>query len=619
MNILPTPVNMHQKEGTFLLSYDAHIVLDISCTNHIYHQGVILRDLIEKTLGLKLHLTRGVARSGDIFISYHTKANMNAEYYELDVTDDGIFIQGNEQSIIYGIQSLMMILEQFGANIPKLELYDYPELTHRGFYYDITRGRMPKLATLKWLADLACRYKLNQLQLYVEHTYFFRDFSEVWYNDTPITPEEIMELDAYCYERNIELIPSLATCSHMYSLLRTNQLKHLCELDDPECVKFTARERMHHHTIDISNKESFELVKQMIIEFRALFRSDKFNICADETFDMGKGKSKSFCEEHGMGKAYVSFVKRLCELSLELGCIPMMWGDIILKYPELLADFPQETIFLNWEYHTDVTEDQTKIFADANVTFYNCPGVSSWSRFIDANCSAYKNIHKMSTYVKKYNGIGFLNTCWGDYYHTSHTMFSFLGLIYGAHFAWTKTPDSMEEIDRLISLIEFGKENDGIVPLISEIEQNTLYDFNAICSFSEDLNVIENDSVSYCQDFFGRLMNDEEIIKTNAELARIKKGLASSLASLTNEKSDLLNAYILVIDGVAIFNQIGSIISQKEYFSGAVCKSKASELAKSMEQWFHYYKNLWRSVSKEGELWRITQVIEWYGNYLRNV
>ena len=52
-------------------------------------------------------------------------------------------------------------------------------------------------------------YKMNQLQLYIEHTFLFRDFSEIWRDDTPLTAEEIMELDQYCLERGIELVPSL--------------------------------------------------------------------------------------------------------------------------------------------------------------------------------------------------------------------------------------------------------------------------------------------------------------------------------------------------------------------------------------------------------------------------
>ena len=66
------------------------------------------------------------------------------------------------------------------------------------------------------------RYKLNQLQLYVEHTYLFRDFSEMWRDQTPLTAEEIRELDSYCRERHIELVPSLASFGHLCTLLSTN-------------------------------------------------------------------------------------------------------------------------------------------------------------------------------------------------------------------------------------------------------------------------------------------------------------------------------------------------------------------------------------------------------------
>ena len=47
----------------------------------------------------------------------------------------------------------------------------------------------------------------------------------------PITPEEILELDAYCKERHIELAPSISTFGHLYKMLGCKQPNHLCELD----------------------------------------------------------------------------------------------------------------------------------------------------------------------------------------------------------------------------------------------------------------------------------------------------------------------------------------------------------------------------------------------------
>ena len=77
---------------------------------------------------------------------------------------------------------------------------------------------------LKQVADILCRYKINQWQLYIEHTYLFRDLSEAWREDTPLTAQEIMELDDYCAARHIELVPSPVYLGHMYRILSTKNL-----------------------------------------------------------------------------------------------------------------------------------------------------------------------------------------------------------------------------------------------------------------------------------------------------------------------------------------------------------------------------------------------------------
>ena len=126
-----------------------------------------------------------------------------------------------------------------------------PPLPYRGYYHDVTRGRVPTLHFLKQLADKLSEYKLNQMQLYIENTYLFRDFSEVWRSDDPLTPEEIIELDDYCYERGIELVPSISTFSHLYQVLRTRQFSYLCELenscDDPFDALGQAGPPHHRH------------------------------------------------------------------------------------------------------------------------------------------------------------------------------------------------------------------------------------------------------------------------------------------------------------------------------------------------------------------------------------
>ena len=53
-----------------------------------------------------------------------------------------------------------------------------------GWFMDVTRGRIPKMAYLKELADRCSLYKINQLHLYIEHTFLFDGLSEVWRDDT---------------------------------------------------------------------------------------------------------------------------------------------------------------------------------------------------------------------------------------------------------------------------------------------------------------------------------------------------------------------------------------------------------------------------------------------------
>ena len=106
---------------------------------------------------------------------------------------------------------------------------------------------------------------------------------------------------------------------------------------------------MHHHTINTLDPESIGLIEGMIGEYMELFTSKQFNFCADETFDLGKGKSKAAVEEKGRGRIYIDYVKKLADFVISKGRRPMFWGDVILGFPELLKDLPEEIICLNWD------------------------------------------------------------------------------------------------------------------------------------------------------------------------------------------------------------------------------------------------------------------------------
>ncbi len=200
---------------------------------------------------MKLAVLRGKARTYDICLCTQqgcmgkdASSLKREQGYQLMVTKEQVIVRAEtKEGMFYGVQTLRQIIRQKGAMIPYCRIEDWPDYRERGFYHDVTRGRVATLDTLKDMVDHLCLYKMNQFQLYIEHTYLFRDFSELWRDDTPLTAEEIMELDSYCRERNIDLVPSLASFGHLYKLLRTKHFEGLCELEKAGKTHFLSGEK----------------------------------------------------------------------------------------------------------------------------------------------------------------------------------------------------------------------------------------------------------------------------------------------------------------------------------------------------------------------------------------
>ena len=315
-----------------------------------------------------------------------------------------------------------------------LSIQDEPGYPERGFYYDITRGMVPTLQTLKELADRLSFYKINQLQLYVEHTFAFRGFSEAWTGKDPLTAEDILELDEYCRKLHIELVPSIATFGHLYEILVTKTWNRFSELDTN--APFTWRDRMSHHTLNVSDENSFSVVKEMLNQYIPLFTSDKFNICCDETFDIGRGKSKELAEKNGVGRLYVDFLKKIMQYVQSKGKKVLFWSDIILKTPEFLSEIPQNTECLFWDYSPNVKEDGVRTIAQSGVEFGVCPGVCGWNVMMNLFENSYQNISKLVRFGLKYGARCLLNTDWGDFGHINLFASSMPGMAMGAALSW---------------------------------------------------------------------------------------------------------------------------------------------------------------------------------------
>jgi hexosaminidase len=604
MYILPLPQLWKEKEGLFLLNYHCRIVVTATVTAHAYEYARLLQEDLKKQLGYAPAITAGERFAGDILL--RLDSTLLQEEYHLDICGDGIcLVSGSEKGLLYGIQTLRQMVSQAGALLPCCEIKDYPEIANRGYYFDVTRGRIPTMESLKALADKLSYYKMNQLQLYIEHSYLFRNQSEVWRDDTPLTAQDILELDVYCRRLNIELVPSVSTFGHLYKALKTKTYGVYCEAPEQANEEFSFHDRMHHHTLDVSNEGSLAFAKKQIEEFLPLFTSTNFNICADETFDLGKGKSRELAENKGIQRLYLDFVKELCEFVIEKGKRPMFWGDIIASFPQAIRELPREVICLNWGYAPEQREDETKALFNAGAVQYICPGVGGWNQFINLIESSYKNITKMCSYAHKYQALGVLNTDWGDFGHINHPEFSTTGLIYGAAFSWNRKQLEFQEINRQISCIEYGDSSERFVERIAQSAQQSVFDWWHIVMYKE-----------YGDTSFATAETAARVATANEELGNLKRKLYEGLIFMKPEKRPLIKAYLVAVDGMMLFNNIGAAIAHAQSpTAGEANKGLAAEL----EYWFHDYKEIWRTVSRESELYRLQEVIIWYADLLRSM
>ena len=567
MKLIPMPRLLHQTE-------------EIIRNKSVCFNGTAVDSRLEKAIrklpghpeGLPLCLRVG---SGD------------AENYCLDVTNDGITVTADGVAgAFYALQTLRQILAN--EHVCACHIEDAPDFSFRGFYHDVTRGRVPTLDTLKELVDYLACMKVNSLQLYVEHTFAFSEYADSLEHTGYLTAGEIMELDAYCHENFIELIPSLSCFGHLYELLEKEQYRHLqtAKQDHPKHNRWY--ERMVHHTIDPLNPESFELVKSLLDQFIPLFRSDKFNICCDETFDLKNGKY----EELDTGELYVGFVKKLIEYVKSRGKQVMMWGDVLHWHPERVADIPEDVVLLNWYYGPDgdTAEKMIKLFHDGNRKQIACPATWAWNHFSEFLPISIPNITHMTRLAREYGAEGILNTNWGDFGDPCSLDMSLFGIAYGAARSWNVSSEAEATAQAADLLIYDQSGACDLLRRLSEIEQTVRYGelvylYSNLC-YPDQLKIAHRE--------------EGELQKAQQACAELRQEIDAQ----TWKKPHFRQEMLLAAEGIQVMAELSMKL-----------RGYAVTRQTDTEQWLGRYRTSWLEKNKESELSSIEKMFRFLDRY----
>jgi hypothetical protein len=405
-------------------------------------------------------------------LSFHIDSIACKDFsYILQVGDSTIKISGKDNTALFYARLTLLQVLDFALTekkqIPCLTIKDKPDFERRGYMLDISRDKVPTMETIYRIIDMLAEWKINELQLYTEHTFAYKNHRAVWGNSSPLTAEEVLLIDRYCRDRYIDLVPNQNSFGHMENWLKHDEYLHLAECKE-NCK--TEWGLMKRHSLDPTNPESFKLMQELYAELLPNFSSPYFNIGCDETVELGLGGSKPVCDKLGKGRVYLNYLEKLNEEVGKYDKQVQFWGDIILNHPELISEVPEDMIALIWGYSASYSfEDKLKKFRNTELKYYVCPGTSTWRSLIGRNFNAFKNLANASIYGKKYGAKGYLNTDWGDYGHWQPLSVSYPTMLIGASYAWNYDEKALKKLEYQLNHYIFKDETENTAKAILKL------------------------------------------------------------------------------------------------------------------------------------------------------
>lgn len=368
-----------------------------------------------------------------------------AEGYILSIHQDEILILGkSDAGMLYGLYSFLQLAQAYSAKgrIPCMEILDYPVFEHRAVMDDISRGPLSNMDFLKKQIRRLSRLKINSFSFYIEHVVKTKKHPAFAPEDG-LSPKEFLELSTYAEAYHVKLIGSFQSLGHFRNILRSPDYKDLGASDrmlrpaDPEALKFLT-----------------EVYGEMIPSFSSEF----FNINADEAWDLVRGESKALADSIGAGSLFARHVNPLLAYVQQQNKKPMIWGDMLLSYPDILDKIPRETTILTWDYAArDSFSDWIDPIAEKGFDFWVCPGVLNSNLMMPNWEVTRKNLKNFISEGYRKGARGVMTTVWDD---GGGHFFSkdWYGIAYAADQSWKPANSRQEEFDQRFGTVYYQDE-----------------------------------------------------------------------------------------------------------------------------------------------------------------
>ena len=223
-----------------------------------------------------------------------------------------------------------------------------------GVMVDCSRNAVMNKKSLKEFILLLSEMGYDTLMLYTEDTYEIPSEPCFGHQRGRYSQADLKELDAFCRDRGIELVPCIQTLAHLNTMFSWHGVYG--GVRDCDDILLAGEEK------------TYELIRKMFASLAASFTSRKIHIGMDEAYKVGLGRYLSLNGYERRFDIINRHLHRVCEIAAEFGFEPMIWSDMFCKLalgnddyykvsdPEEIkkvADLPENVSLVYWDYYSD--------------------------------------------------------------------------------------------------------------------------------------------------------------------------------------------------------------------------------------------------------------------------
>jgi hexosaminidase len=330
---------------------------------------------------------------------------MDAEGYVLVSKPGSVTIIGKTAAgVFYGVQTLKQLVQRKDG-VTKLWLgtvRDWPAMKYRGIDDDLSRGPFPTLAFQKHQLDVFASYKVNLYSPYFEHTLAYSNEPLAAPPGSSLSRAEAQELVAYATKLHITIVPEQEAFGHLHQMLKYEKYSDLAETP-------------HGHVIAPGQSGSQPIIKSWFTQIAQDFPGPFLHIGADETFELGTGRTKPDVDKRGLGPVYADFLTQIHTTLAPLNRRLLFWGDVAWNDPIAVEKLPKDMIAIPWIYwHQDNYDANITPFRKAGIETWVAPGDANWSVVYPLGAAALDNISGFVESGQRLGSTGELTTVWND-------------------------------------------------------------------------------------------------------------------------------------------------------------------------------------------------------------